>query len=54
MRNVHRIREESDSDVVGASVSERLVAAFNALDNDLSDEAQAKSSNGNGLERNSK
>jgi len=40
--------------VVGTSVSERLVAAFNALDNDMSEEALVKFSKGNGFERNSK
>lgn len=54
VRDIHRSRIETDSEVVGSSVSERLVAAFNALDNDMSNEALAWTSSGNGSERNSK
>ena len=41
-------------DVVGTSVSERLVHAFNALDEDMSIEALTRIPNANGGEKNMK
>ena len=46
VRNLHRNRIESESDVVGSSVSERLVHAFSTLDDDMSSEALMKSDKG--------
>ena len=39
---------------MGSSVAERLVHAFNALDNDMSEDALTRIPNGNGGEKNMK
>jgi pyruvate dehydrogenase phosphatase len=41
-------------DIVGTSVSERLIHAFNALDEDMSNEALTRIPNSNGGEKNMK
>jgi pyruvate dehydrogenase phosphatase len=46
VRDIHRSRIETDSDVVGSSVAERLIHAFNALDDNLSTEALTRIPNG--------
>ena len=54
MQDIHRSRIETDSDVVGSSVAERLIHAFNALDDNLSTEALTRIPNGEGGEKNMK
>ena len=46
VRNIQRSRVEVDSDVIGSSVAERLIQAFNALDDDMSAEALVASDSG--------
>jgi pyruvate dehydrogenase phosphatase len=54
VQDIHRSRIETDSDVVGSSVAERLIHAFNALDDNLSTEALTRIPNGEGGEKNMK